>query len=143
MESCILDASVGAKWLFPEELSEKALALLERSASHQIRIIVPEFFYVELANICWVKVKRKLATIDSTIKGLDYVISLPFVRYSDLELADVALENSLRFNISAYDGFYLALAEIYVAPLVTADDTLLKACRGRFDFIEPLSEVHF
>lgn len=62
-------------------------------------------------------------------------------RYADFELADVALENALRFNISAYDGLYLALAEIYVAPLVTADETLLQACRGRFDFIESLKDL--
>ena len=140
MDSFILDASVGIKCLFTEELTEKAKSLLLKFKQNKIKIIVPELFYSEVANTCWLKSRKKLITPAEAIEGLDYLAGLPFKRYSDFELADVALENALRFNISAYDGLYLALAEVYVTPLVTADDALLKACRGRFDFIESLSE---
>jgi len=138
----ILDASVGVKWLFKaEEGADRAALFIEKFERKEIKIYVPEFFYIELANACWVKVRKRLADIDSVVEGLDRILALSLTPYPDTELADVALENSLRFNISAYDGLYLALAEIYVAPLVTADERLLEICRGRFDFIESLHGV--
>ena len=140
MNQYTLDASVGAKWLFDEELSEKAVLLLQELKQNKIEIIVPELFYVELGSICWSKVKRKQSALEYAVEGLDKILGFTLKTYPDQELADVALENALRFGISVYDGLYLALAEIYVAPLVTADEILLKACEGRFDFIESLQD---
>lgn len=142
MERFVLDASVGVKWLFKaEEGADKAALFIKRLEENKIKIHVPEFFYVELANACWVKVKKKLAGVSNVIEGLDEIMNFTLSPYPDKELADVALENSLRLNISAYDGLYLALAEIWGAPLVTADERLVKICQGRFDFIESLQEV--
>ncbi|MBI3999283.1 MAG: hypothetical protein HY351_01590, partial [Candidatus Omnitrophica bacterium] len=59
----------------------------------------------------------------------------------DKELADVAVENAIQYEVTVYDGLYVALAEIYVAPLVTADNGILKALKNRFDFILPLEEI--
>lgn len=70
----------------------------------------------------------------------DHVMKFPLKRYPDYELADVAVENAAIYKISVYDSIYLSLAEIYVAPLVTADQSLIKVCKGRFDFLLPLSE---
>lgn len=135
----VIDSSVAAKWIFDEELKEKAVSLLERVRHKEIRAVVPEIFYIEMANICWKWVRRKAMRYETVVNALDSILELPLERYSDNELADVALENASRFNISAYDGAYLALAEIYAAPLITADEALLRACRGRFDFIERLN----
>lgn len=140
MNKVIVDASVGVKWVFAEDMSEKAALLFERFKKRKIEIIVPEIFYTELAGVCWVKAKKKLATVQEAIKALDILMNSQFQSYSDRELSDVALENALRFNVSAYDGMYLALAEIYLSPLVTADERLLKACGKRFEFIESLKD---
>ncbi len=141
MDQVIVDASVGFKWFFEEEDSGKAILLLERFQKNEIKIIVPEIFYSEVANTYWKKVKKKLISVKQAMEFLDHIASLSLAKYSDFELADVGLENALRFNISAYDGLYLALAEIYLAPLITADTTLYNACRDRFDFIELLQDV--
>ena len=143
METLVLDASVGIKWFFEEEESDKAALLMDAIEKKAIEVMVPEIFYPEFASTCWKKVKKKVATLAWAIEALDRVTALSLKKYSDFELADVALENTLRYKISIYDALYLALAEIYAVPLITADEFLLKACRGRFDFIEPLSEVHF
>lgn len=137
----IVDASVGAKWFFKEEGSEKAAVLMHRFKAGKIKIIVPEIFYAELANICWKRVWKKLALVDDAIKALDYAVEMRIQRWSNHELSDVALENALSFHISVYDGLYLALAEIYLAPFVTADGVLFKACQKKFDFIEYLPET--
>lgn len=140
MKQCVIDASVAAKWLVEESQKKEAGVLLAELCQNQREVIVPEFFYSEIANICWKWVRRKMMEVKDAIKALDFVLSLPLKRYPDQELADVALENALRLNVSVYDGIYIAVAEIYVAPLITADEALLRACRGRFDFIEPLNK---
>ena len=137
----VLDASVGVKWCHQEELSEKASHFLERLIRREIRIVVPEFFFVEFANVCVKRLNKKMITPDQALSDLDETLKLSLESYPDRELSDVALENALRLGISAYDGLYIALAEIYVAPLVTADEMLFKACRKKFDFIESLREV--
>lgn len=141
MNTFILDASVAAKWLFEEEDSAQAVSLMELFEEKRIKILVPEIFYSELANTCWKKVKQGSSTIERAVEILDRIMELPFERCSGYELSDVGLENALRFNISVYDGLYLALAEIYLAPLVTADQKLLEACQKRFDFIESLRNL--
>jgi predicted nucleic acid-binding protein len=140
MDILILDASVGAKWFFKEEMWEKATLLMEHVTEEEVRIVVPEIFYSELANTWWRRVKRKIVSVDDAIQALGTVMNLSLERYPDWEIVDIALENSLRFKISIYDSLYLALAEIYLAPLVTADEILYKTCRSRFDFIEFLPD---
>lgn len=140
MNPYVVDTSVAVKWVFEEKGSENAALFLEEFEQKKIQIIVPEFFYCELASACLNKFLRKLATFGEADERLARVADLPLTTYPDRELADVAFENAVRLNISVYDALYLALAEIYVAPLVTADGALLKACRGRFDFIESLEE---
>ena len=82
-------------------------------------------------------------TFQDAVRNHDQIMALKLERYSDHELSDIALKNALQYKISTYDALYLSLAEIYLAPLVTADDSLFKACKDRFDFIEHLSEMSF
>ena len=138
----ILDASVGVKWIFQEALSEKAEALLKLAEEQKVEIVVPGLFYEELANACWLRVRKNLPLYGTTDDALDRIADLPLLKtYPNRELTTVAYENALQFNISAYDAHYVSLAEVYVAPLITADEKLLAACRGKFDFIESLAEI--
>lgn len=140
MNQCVIDSSVGAKWIFEEDQQEKALLLLRGIEEDRLKVVVPELFYLEMANVAWKRVWKKGGDLEAIAESLDRILDLRLIKYPDHELADVAFENAVRLNVSAYDGAYLALAEIYVSPLVTADKKLLEACRGRFDFIEPLKD---
>lgn len=141
MKACVVDASVGAKWFFNEELNEQSRSLISRLEKREIDLIVPEIFYVELANVFRKRVQRKEITAPDAIRAFDLLSSFSLKRYSDHELSDVALENAIQLGISVYDAIYISLAEIYVTPLVTADNELIKACKGRFDFLLPLWEL--
>jgi len=141
VDTFILDASVGVKWFFHEEASDKALTFLERLDQKKIRIVVPEIFYMELASACWKREKKREISEEYAIKIPHRIESFSLEKYPDYELFGVALDNALHYEISVYDAVYLSLAEIYLAPLVTADQMLLKACQGRFDFIESLRDV--
>lgn len=137
----IVDASVGVKWLFREKMHEKAMAFVEGLRKKKFQIVVPEIFYSELASACWKRARKKIVSMEQAVTAHEFVMSLPLMRYSDHELSDVALENALQYQISTYDGLYITLAEIYLAPLVTADDNLLAKCQKRFEFIEHLADI--
>lgn len=141
MKQCIFDASVGVKLIFGEEFSKEARDLQQKISSGQIQGIVPEMFYVEVSNACMKRNRSKLCSFEQAMDGLSWMYELPFTRYSDSELADIALENAGYYGISVYDALYVSLAEVYVAPLITADEKLLERCaRKNFPFIESLSE---
>ncbi|HLD50558.1 MAG TPA: type II toxin-antitoxin system VapC family toxin [bacterium] len=141
MNTYIVDASVAVKWFIKEENQESAIRLADRCEQNKIKLMVPDFFFVEIANVLWNKTVRNLLKVSEAMEMTDKLMKLALGRYSDYELSAVALENALQYGISVYDALYVSLAEIYMAPLVTADETLLKACKGRFRFIEPLEEL--
>lgn len=141
MKSCVVDASVGAKWFFNEELNRQARSLISRLERKEINLIVPEIFYAELASVFKKRVRRKEITTTAAFEAFDLLSAFSLKRYSDYELSDIALENAIRLDISVYDAIYISLAEIYVAPLITADRELINACKGRFDFLFPLWEL--
>jgi predicted nucleic acid-binding protein len=58
--TCVLDASVAAKWFLPrahETLTEEALRLLEGYSKGDTRFLVPDLFWPEFGNILWKAVR--------------------------------------------------------------------------------------
>lgn len=142
MKTYILDASVAVKWFLEEEDQDDAVRLADQFEGNKIKLVVPDFFFVEMANVFWSKIASNLLRVSEGVAMMDKLMRLGLKRYSDHELSDVALENALHFGISAYDATYVSLAEIYAAPLVTADLDLIKACRRRrFHWIAPLQDL--
>jgi len=123
----VVDASVVAKWLFLETDTDKARALFTQSELGRIRLYAPELLVAEIVSVLSVRVTRQLldAGEASTLYSR-FQSSCP-----DLEpvsdLAPSALRLAVRFKHSAYDCFYVALAEKANCPLVTADQKLVRA----------------
>jgi len=141
MDTFVIDASIGVKWFFEEKGREAAFYLFDRLERGEIKVAVPEFFYAEMGNVCRSRVRKKEIKSSVAFQIMDRVMELSLQSYSDQELSDVAFDNAIQFDLTVYDALYVSLAEIYTAPLVTADDLLIKACKDRFDFIMPLQEI--
>ena len=142
MEKYIIDASVAAKWFFNDEpFKDHALILLDCLNSRQIKGVVPELFYSEFFSVCSNQLRKKKINFNDASKILDDLVDMPFERYPERDFAYISFVNAVRLGISVYDAVYISLAEIYAVPLVTADEVLIKACKNRFDFILPLSEL--
>lgn len=141
MKKYVLDSSVVIKWFFCEIYTDQALELKREFDEGRARFIIPQLFYSEIANTFRQKAKAKDCSYEQGMEGLNYLEKFPFVVRSDRELFDLAYENATLYNLSAYDASYVSLAEIYVSPLITADERMLKACKGRFDFIEHISDI--
>lgn len=142
MRECVLDASVGVKWFSKEALSDKADYLLDRLEKQEIKIVVPEFFFLEIANVFQMKVKQKQIDYSYASQEISKIMHLSLDSRLDREFADIAMENAIYYSISVYDALYVSLAETYLIPLVTADEKLVKTCRAKgFDFIESLEAL--
>jgi predicted nucleic acid-binding protein len=129
MADFVVDCSAAAKWLFADEASPAADALLDRLARD--RAVVPGHWPLEMANvIAGAERRRRVARADAEA----------FVRHLGRLAIDVdgetphrALRECLALaraeGLTSYDAAYLELALRRRLPLATADAALARAAR--------------
>ena len=126
--SLVVDASVAVKWVIPEEGSDRARGLLDAAAHDEARLLAPDIYVAEVANVLW---KRTHLTGDllegDAREALDSLIATLPVLVPGSALAGQALELALAFGRPLYDCLYVALALRAGCPLVTADRRLVRA----------------
>jgi predicted nucleic acid-binding protein len=121
----VVDASVAAKWRFPEPHAEAALRLLRRGRE----LWAPDLVWAELGNITWKKWRRNEIDEAAAADSLRSVQTLPLLIFSSKMLTPVAWDIARTFSRSFYDSLYLALAAYQECPLVTADRRLHDAIK--------------
>ena len=109
----------------PEPLSTAARSLLD----HQL--IAPEIIVAECVNVLWKKHRRQELTREQAMDAIAALPSFDVEIVAMPERATDALAISLALDHSAYDCFYLALAERARRPFVTADETLVRKVAGQ------------
>ncbi|RRH96690.1 PIN domain-containing protein [Mesorhizobium tamadayense] len=124
--SLILDASIAAAWLLPEEHSQAAEALVGGLGG---ACPVPSLFWHEIRSILLVARRR------GRIDGGDALAALGRLRRLPLEDAGPGADASVMalaeaHGLSAYDAVYLALALEQSLPLATLDRKLAAAAHG-------------
>lgn len=113
----VVDASVAAKIYFVEEDSELARAALQAA----IRLIAPELLFVEMASIAAKCLRRGTTTREQAALSVRLIAGVVDQAIPLSALAGRAFELAADHGFSAYDGAYLALAEISGLPVLTAD----------------------
>ena len=134
MKQYVLDASVAAKWFLrgaDETLLEEAMDVLRLHVARQVEFLVPDLFFAELANLLWRAERRGRCDRETTDGGLSRTVGLNMPSYDSGELAPKAVSIARAIGVSVYDGIYLALSEDAGATLLTADEKLARAARGR------------
>lgn len=120
MSDKVVDASTIAAVVFREPREAAVRARLNGR-----RLFAPFLLAYELANVCWVKMKRNP---DARATILEQFIDS---RRVPIELTDVdfpqMVELALRHDLTAYDASYLWLARQLGAELVTLDEKLERA----------------
>jgi predicted nucleic acid-binding protein len=119
----VIDASVAIKWVIDEPGTAHALAL------RQHRLGAPDLLVAECANILWKKVRRGELSDQEATTAAALLCGADILLEPMSALMEQAVQLALRLGHPAYDCFYLALAEVTDAPLVTADEALVRRVR--------------
>ncbi|MBI2852350.1 MAG: type II toxin-antitoxin system VapC family toxin [Chloroflexi bacterium] len=120
-QALVLDASVGVKWFSAkgEASLSQALAIRDAHIAQQALILVPDLFFYEVANAIIHKEFIPLEAAQSAIASM-FALGMNVVSMSsDLLGASAMLSRKLR--VTVYDSCYIALAQKYDCPLVTAN----------------------
>jgi len=138
MNEIVVDCSVAASWILPDEYSGAAENLLGRLLQRKPRLVVPELWIYEVLNVLRSAVRRKRLTAAGARRAVTFLNRIPLERVPLKQGLDtLVFERALEHNLSACDAAYVVLAETRGATLCTADKALLDL-RSRCDFIQPL-----
>jgi predicted nucleic acid-binding protein len=130
----VLDASVVASWLLPDEDHPQALAALERLKTEDAW--VPTLLWFELRNMLVVSERRQRLTPAQTAAALATVHGLPLT-VDDQADSDTTLQLARAHRLSVYDAVYLELALRRRVPLLTLDAQLATAARDMNVLLPP------
>lgn len=135
MKLFVVDASVAVKWFLPaasETLQEEALELLSRYTREELRLLVPDLFWVECASVAWKAVRANRLPKPEAEAALAALIQYDFPTVPTPNLLTDAFQIATDFGRSVYDGLYIALAVQTNSQLITADERLANALAARF-----------
>ena len=115
----VLDTSVALAWYLNESFSFTARQWQERILAGTVHAMVPALHYQEFANVLRTAVRRRDldAGLAEDIFSLHFDAPLDTVEPPRQAL----LATALQFDCTVYDGVYVALAETYDCPLLTAE----------------------
>ena len=130
----IVDASLVVRTFFPDEAQEGAQAVIREHVAGRVPLKAPDLLAYELTNAVWQAERR--GRIDSEMaKGI-----LAAMSGLQIELLKVGWEEMLamarRFQLSAYDAAYLALAERLGETLMTGDERLFRAVDEKLEWVK-------
>ncbi len=125
---CVIDASIAIKLFVSQSQSDLAINLFAKlEANPPAEFHIPEFFYVECANVLWQYVRRTNYPLLQAQQNISRLKLLALQPTPTSELVSEALETAATYGISAYDACYVELASRLNVPLITADQKLIRA----------------
>ncbi len=129
----IVDANVILRAFFPDESQTQAQAVLRDHVARRIRLAAPALLPYELSNAVWQAERRGRITRTQADGVLQAIadLDLKIVQQSWGEMIPLAR----RFNRSAYDAAYLALAQETGEPLLTGDLRLFNAVHAHLEWV--------
>ena len=124
-QAFVVDASVSAAWLLPDEATEQTEAMLLATATHEVW--VPSLWLLEVGNLLLGAQRRRRITADKR-RELAAAASALRLRVDRQPVTISALDDiAAGHALTAYDAAYLELAMRRGLPLATLDDALLAA----------------
>lgn len=139
----VVDANVALKWVFNEEDSSIALALLNNWSERGVVVRAPILLAYEVVNILYQKTRRGIINIEQAKEAQEelLLLGLEFDFPQDHTLSRRATKFAHKYNLPAtYDSHYLALAEREGCELWTADVRMWRAVQGELLWVRNLSE---
>lgn len=131
----VVDSSVAACWLMPDEFSEFANGVLDAVAADGM--LVPPLFWYELRNVLLINERRHRIAPAQIEQGLLRISSIAAEVDMDPVEASV-FQIARRHQLTIYDAAYLEIATRTRSPLATLDGKLIESARSeKVAFIPP------
>ena len=130
----VIDSSVVAKWILPEEDSLKAVRLTD--GSHD-PLIVLDLAPVEVA--IFVRQLRGKISADEAVRFFEVLASIQVQLTPSGDLLRRGFEMALKYRCAVYDALFVAAVEVFRCDGVTADEKLYRAVVGDFPTMKLLS----
>jgi predicted nucleic acid-binding protein len=137
VERIVIDASVALKWyLLDEDHTAEADALAVDFFSGKIKLLAPALFDFEVTNTLKVAVVRNRISEPDALAAISRFQLLGIERHDFLPLQNDAFRLALRYQRSAYDAAYLALAQANNLVFYTGDKRLFNAVTNVFTWVK-------
>jgi predicted nucleic acid-binding protein len=116
----VIDASAATEYLLQTSLGLKLAGIIEGAS-----LLAPELLDVEVLSVLRRAVLRRQLTEQRALLAIEDLVDWSIDRLPHISLVWAAWRH--RNNVSAYDAFYVAAAQIAGASLLTADGPLSRA----------------
>lgn len=125
---CVPDANVALRWLFPNrELSFQAHDLMADYNGGRMNLLSPYHFPLEVGNGIRRRVIERWISFEEGQRHYIRFLAQRIPVTDEPGLNETAFAYTRRYSITLRDALYVTLAEFYQAPLITADENLLRA----------------
>jgi predicted nucleic acid-binding protein len=138
MMGVLLDSSVVLKYVLPEELSDRAVALIETGVRARQPLFCPPLLLIEIeaTNVIHQQTRRQTLSPDTASAALTRLLEIPLQREEPSGIYQEALgfarSNQIR---SAYDALYVVTAEHLGVEFWTADQRLINSLGTRAPWV--------
>ena len=129
----IVDASVIVSAYFPDEEQAQAQALIREHVIRRVELAAPTMLLYEVTNAV-VQARRRSRISDEEAEGILSSFEGLGIAIRSVDWRQI-LPLALRFDRSAYDAAYLALAEATGQPLITGDRRMYNAVHEHLDWV--------
>ncbi len=123
----IIDASISAAWIMPDEIEPVADLILDQLIDDEA--LAPSLWWFEVRNLLIVNERRKRLTTEQSAQALADLQALA-IRLDQAADDDILFKLCRQHRLSVYDAAYLELALRERLPLATLDASLASAARA-------------
>lgn len=130
MKTYILDTSVVVKWFsgYIEDNNDTALRLRQNILQGEYAVIVPDLLFYEFANALRYNARFHVKDVHDAVKS---VADMGFhVKGIEPDTLARAIEIAYKYNVTVYDTYFFALAQIENKPMITADYRFVERMKG-------------
>src|ERR1017187_9052752 len=130
MTPTVVDASVAVKWCLPardESLVSEAGKLLASYRTGAEQFLVPDLFWLEVANALWKAVWKQKIDSETAARSFRAVSDLKIATISSVDLVPQALQLAVPHRRPVSDSVYVTLALRVKTNLITAHEPLANA----------------
>ncbi len=133
----VIDSGVLVKAYFSDEDGHtEAQSLIGDYATGNITFQAPTLITYEIINACLVASRMARFPKKKAKELMDEMLGIEIIKEDIDPLKDRIFEISAKYNRSAYDGAYIAIAESRHIPFLTGDKKLFNSLKHQFAFVK-------